>query len=136
MERAMNKFLICFIILLGTNYLFSQPKGSCPPIPRNPTLNSQDAPHNPHHQDDTYAGTISILAVINDKGFTCHLQLIRGVDENLDKEEIGIAYKWHFPPTKQGGHPVPFLFRLDVDYWLNSSGDFVRGSERIATTTF
>jgi hypothetical protein len=134
----MTRWLVCLLaLLLGMNsHVFSEAKGSCPPAPRKTGLNSTaDVPHNPHHQDDTFAGTVSILAVINGKGYACRAQLIRGFDKAVDREETRTAQKWHFPPARRGGHPVPTLFGMDVDYWHNACGDLVRGSERIGTSS-
>jgi hypothetical protein len=92
-----------------------------------------DSEHHPPTPDAKFAGTVSLQAVISDKGYTCSVQLIRGFDKAVDEQEMRAAQRWHLPPLRQAGRPVPMIVGLEEDFWRNAGGELVRGSDHFNT---
>ena len=128
----MNKRALSFLVLLlGLNILAaSDDKGVCPPAPPKPKAVPAESvpPQLPPSPDAKFAGTVSLLAVISDKGYVCSVQLIRGFDKAADTQAIRAVRKWHFDPARKDGHPVPVVVKTEVNFWRNASGQLVSGT--------
>jgi TonB family protein len=81
----------------------------------------------PPSPDAKFAGTVSLQAVVSDKGYVCSVELIRGFDKTADKQAMGAVRRWHFEPAHKDGHPVPVVVETQVSFWRNASGELVQG---------
>jgi TonB family protein len=95
-------------------------KGFCPPTPPKPKLaaTKTSSPQGSPSPDAQYAGTVTLMAVISDKGYVCDAQVVRGFDKEADKKAAAKAVReWHFQPAQKDGRSVPVVVTVDVNYW-------------------
>lgn len=57
------------------------------------------------------------MAVISDRGYVCDVQVIRGIDKEIDQKAFKTAREARFQPAKKDNRPVPVVVRLQVPYW-------------------
>src|ERR1041385_7933917 len=132
---CMNKGCFCLLLLLllcSTVFAASDDKGLCPsPHPISKELRAQPAatPSEPPPETDAkFAGTVSLLLVISDRGYVCSVQLIRGLDKEIDKRAIQGAQIGRFHPSTKNGHPVAVEMRIEVGFWRKANGELVSAS--------
>lgn len=130
----MNKGCLSLLLLVLSSPLFAQSndKGFCPPPHSiSKELRAQPAPtpnQPPPEADATFAGTVSLLIVISNKGFVCSVQLIRGLDKEADKRAVEGTRQWRFDPSKKDGRPVAVEMRVEVAFWRKANGELFSGS--------
>jgi TonB family protein len=126
---AMHKCIWSLLLLLCTTFCHAgDDKGFCPAahriskaakaatVPRTQALPSGDA---------TFAGTVSLLIVISNKGYVCSVQLIEGFDKVADEKAIQSARQWRFTPSHKDGLPVAVELKVEVAFWRNTNGELV-----------
>lgn len=85
-------------------------KGSCPPTPPKPKpVAAPSAPRTPPTPDAQFAGTVTVMAVISDKGCVCDAQVIRRADKETDKKAELAVRRWRFQPAQKDGHNLPVV---------------------------
>jgi TonB family protein len=123
-----------FLLLCSTVVAASDDKGPCPSPPSiSKELRAQPAPTPngpPPEADAKFAGTVSLLLVINTKGYVCSVQLIRGFDKEADKRAIQGSRHWRFHPSPKNGSPVTVEMRVEVGFWRKANGELVSGIGR------
>jgi len=101
-------------------------KGFCPPSPPASVAPSKTtarlASMDPAKK---YFGTVTLLAVISDKGNVCSTHVLRRINKELDQRTETAGKGWHFDPAQENGHSVPVVVSLDVNYWTTSTGEIV-----------
>ena len=132
----MNKRLSSLLafLLAMTVCAASEDKGYCPPAPPKPkaVLTESAPPQSPPVPDATFAGTVSLLTVISDKGYVCSVQLIRGFDKAADTMAVRAVRQWHFDPARKDGRPVPVVVKTEVSFWRDASGQLVQGTPNLS----
>lgn len=117
-------------VLLNINICaVSENKGFCPyATPTKPSVSTSNSPlpQTPPLPDAAFAGTVSLQAVISDKGYVCSVQLIRGFDKTADKQAMEAVRRWHFEPARKDGHPVPVVVETQVSFWRKANGELVQ----------
>src|ERR1700690_877838 len=114
---TMNKRLslsLAFVLAM-TVCAPSEDKGNCPPAPPKPKgvpIGSGPS-QSPPVPDAKFAGTVSLLTVISDKGYVCSVQLIRGFDKVADTQAIRAVRQWLFSPAQKDGRPVPVVVNTE-----------------------
>jgi TonB family protein len=104
----------------------AEDKGFCPsssPVSV-PAPKKSSAPESPS-SDKKYFGTVTLLAVISDKGYVCSARALRGPSKDFNKKAETAVRVWHFDPARKDGHPVPVVVTVDVNYWTTSGGEIV-----------
>jgi TonB family protein len=122
--KRLNYAVIVALVCVAVSY--AENRGNCPV---SPPLNTKDLkksePPVSTDPEKRYFGTVSLVAVISDKGYVCSARVARGVDKQTDKKAETAVREWHFSPAQRNGHPTVVLVRIDVNYWKNSSGEIV-----------
>jgi TonB family protein len=128
----MNKRLSLFLafLLAMTACAASEDKGYCPPAPPKPrgVLTESVPSQSPPVPDAKFAGTVSLLTVISDKGYVCSVQLIRGFDKAANTQAMRAIRQWHFSPARKDGRPVPVVVNTEVSFWRDATGQLVQGT--------
>jgi TonB family protein len=116
----MGTRFVALLMLVSTGVIAAaDSRGSCPPAPPKPQAiaTKTAAPQSPPTPDAEYAGTVTLMAVISDKGYVCDAQVIHGLDKETDKKAGRAVRQWHFQPARKDGHNVPVVVTVDVVYW-------------------
>ena len=104
----------------------AEEKGLCPPLsPLSAAATEKGAPSVSATADKRDFGTVTLLAVINDKGYVCSARVLRGLDKETNKKFERAAQDWHFDPARKDGHAVPVVVTIDVKYRVTSDGQVV-----------
>ena len=72
-----------------------------------------------------YAGTVTLLTVISDKGYVCSTRVLRGMDKQMNKKAEETVRQWHLTPAKKDGRGVTAVVTVNVTYWMNGKGEIV-----------
>jgi len=67
---------------------------------------------------DRVEGTVRLFAVIRKDGQVDAIEIIRGIDQRLDRSAADALAKWHFEPAKRGGIPVDVDAVFEVPFRL------------------
>src|ERR1700674_5543348 len=128
MYKRLSLFLA--FLLAMTVCAASENKGYCPPTPPKPKgVPTESVPsQSPPVPDAKFAGTVSLLTVISDKGYVCSVQLIRGFDKAADIQAMRAVRQWHFSPDRKDGRPVPVVVNTEVSFWRDATGQLVQGT--------
>ena len=115
----MDVRLIALLMVVSAGTHAAESRGFCPPTPPKPKVvaTKPSVPQNPPSPDAQYAGTVTLMAVISDKGYVCDAQVIRGFDKETDKKAASSVRQWHFEPARKDGHAVPVVITLEVNFW-------------------
>jgi hypothetical protein len=120
----MRSVFLCLIAILFCGIApVAENKGTCPPAP----------PVDKHLTTITSGkanGTISILAVISDRGYVCAAHVIRGLDKKSNAEAERIVRQWRFTPAKKDGHAVPVVVTVQVNYDRDKNGNVIISSSK------
>jgi TonB family protein len=101
-------------------------KGLCPPPPPlSAAAPEKAAPSVSATVDKKDSGTVTLLAVISDKGYVCSVRVLRGLDKETNKKFERAARDWHFDPARKDGHTVPVVVTIDVKYRVTGDGQVV-----------
>jgi Gram-negative bacterial TonB protein C-terminal len=112
-------------LLLIATFVGAENKGSCPMSPAPPARVPEVSPPAPPKPDLTYAGTVSIHAVLSDKGYVCSTRVLAGIDKEIDKASEEAIRQWHFEPTMKDGKAVSAAVLVQVFYWFDKDGKLV-----------
>ena len=95
-------------------------KGVCPPSPPRPKAKPAKVTPPPRApaSDAKFAGTVTLMVVISDRGYVCDAQIIRGVEKWIDEEAVKSVRQWHVQPVRKDRHNVPVVATVDVNFWL------------------
>ena len=115
----MKSAYLCLIAILFCGSMsIAENKGTCPPAPpeeKHPATNNSRESN----------GTISVLAVVSDKGYVCTAQVIRGLDKKSNAEAEKTVRQWRLTPAKKDGHAVPAVVTVQVKYERDKNGNVV-----------
>jgi TonB family protein len=120
----MSTRLVLLVIFASLGILTSaESKGFCPPFPPKPKLVAPktSVPPTPPSPDAQYAGTVMVMAVVSDKGYVCHAEVVRGLEKEVDKKAVGAVRQWHLQPARKDGRPVSVVVIMEVSYWRKDS---------------
>lgn len=81
-----------------------------------------------------YAGTVTLLTVLSDKGYVCSTRVLQGIDQQMNKRAEDAVRQWHLTPAKKDGRNVPVVVTITVTYWMNGKGEIVSDAPTPATT--
>jgi hypothetical protein len=73
----------------------------------------------------TYAGVISVQAVVRDKGYVCSTRVLAGIDETINKVTQQAVRQWRFDPARKNRKEVPAVMLIQVFYWVDKEGKLV-----------
>ncbi|PYV28635.1 MAG: hypothetical protein DMG24_01525 [Acidobacteria bacterium] len=122
--------LIALMLLLSTGVAVAREnKGFCPPMPPKPKVVPAVAtpPKIVPAADAQFAGTVTLMVVISDRGYVCDAQIIRGLDKETDAKTVKTVRQWHLRPARKDGHNVPVVATVDVNYW-RKNGELIQRS--------
>jgi len=100
-------------------------RGSCPPPPLGTAAPEKAAPSVSATPETKDSGTVTLLAVISDKGYVCSVRVLRGLDKETNKKFERAARDWHFDPARKHGRAVPVVVTIDVKYRMTGDGQVV-----------
>jgi TonB family protein len=113
------------VLAIGT-MCRAEDKGFCPPTPpANIATPKKAAAPASSAPDKKYFGTVTLLAVISDKGYVCSVHTLRGPSKEFNKKAETAVRGWHFDPARKDGHALPVVVTVDVNYWTTSTGEIV-----------
>jgi TonB family protein len=124
----MGKRFLALVMFVSTGVLATaDSKGFCPATPPKPKVVAAktSTPQGPPTPDAQYAGTVTLMAVISDKGYVCDAQVLGGIDKETDEKAARAAREWHFEPARKGGRAVPVVVTVEVHYW-RKDGELVQ----------
>jgi len=78
--------------------------------------------------DAKFAGTVSLLTAISEKGYVCSVQLIRDFDKAADTLAMRAVRQWYFSPSRKDGRPVPVVVKTEVSFWRDATGQLIQGT--------
>jgi TonB family protein len=109
-------------------------KGLCPPAPPlSAAAADKVAPSVSATTDKKDSGTVTLLAVISDKGYVCSVRVLRGLDKETNKKFERAARDWHFDPAQKDGRAVPVVVTIDVKYRVTGDGQLVSDPPQLPT---
>ncbi|HWW14056.1 MAG TPA: energy transducer TonB [Candidatus Dormibacteraeota bacterium] len=103
----------------------AEDRGLCPPAPSASADTNKPGPPPASTPGKQYAGTVTLLTTISDKGYVCSVSVIRGIDKDTDSRTRERIAKWHFQPAKKDGHGAAAVVKIDVNYWRNANGELL-----------
>ena len=113
------------VLAIGT-MCRAEDKGFCPPSPpANIAIPKNVSPPESPSADKKYFGTVTLLAVISDKGYVCSARTLRGPSKEFNKKAETAVRVWHFDPYRKDGLAVPSVVAVDVNYWTTSAGEII-----------
>ena len=63
-------------------------------------------------------GTVSLAAVVNSQGVPENIEVVKGLDLDLDAEAVRAASQWRFEPAQRKGKPVAVNIKIEVNFRL------------------
>jgi hypothetical protein len=118
--------LFCLTLAMPlTLAVHAEDRGLCPPAPSASADTKKPGPPPASTPGKQYAGTVTLLTTISDKGYVCSVSVTRGIDKDTDSRTRERIAKWHFQPAKKDGHGVAAVVKIDVNYWRNANGELV-----------
>ncbi len=121
-----NRKVALAAILAIATMCWAEDKGICPPSPRaNVAAPKKASPPESTSPDKKYFGTVTLLAVISDRGYVCRAQALRGPSKEFNKKAEIAVRGWRFDPAMKEGHAVPVVVTVDVNYWTTNAGEIV-----------
>ena len=121
----MIRALLLFVLLQSARAPASD-KGSCPLMPPAPShfVAAERGQSAPPQAGAGYVGTITMFAVISDKGFVCDAKVLNGIDSQIDQRARSAARDWQFSPAERDGRSVPVVATFGVNVWRKDDACF------------
>jgi hypothetical protein len=122
----MKYWLTCVVLLLATlTFSVAEDKGTCPPAPPPGAFDLSKKIAKPTTTDSqgNRIATITLLAVVSDKGYICSARVIQGLERKADAEAVKAVLKWHLPPATKDGHAVPTVATIEAKYRIDKNGN-------------
>jgi hypothetical protein len=119
---------VAFFILLTAIGALAENKGFCP-ASRPPKPKEIPAKAPPTYGPDPtaeFAGTVWLQIVINEKGYVCSVQVLRGFDKVADQRAVNSARQWHLNPARYKGRAVVAVVMVDVNFWRRANGELIQ----------
>ena len=66
-----------------------------------------------------YQGTTILRAVIDSRGETTQVQILRPLGMGLDDQAVNVIRQWRFEPAKRDGKPIAVLVDIEVNFRLD-----------------
>ena len=124
--------MLLLLLLSSTLLAASDGKGFCPtPSPISKADRAKPAPtpnQTPPEVDAKFAGTVSLQIIINNKGYVCSAQVIRGFDKEAEVKATQAVRQWRFDPSKKDGHTVAVEMRVELGFWRKANGELILAS--------
>jgi hypothetical protein len=124
----MRTTILLFVLFLFTALtLPAEDKGRCPDPPPKPTHvpPSKQSSGKPPSPDAQFAGTVSVMAVVSDKGYVCSADPVNGPDKETNMKIARAVQTWRFKPAKKNGQPVPVVVMVSVALWRKPNGELI-----------
>jgi hypothetical protein len=64
-----------------------------------------------------------MLVSLNDKGHICEVEVVKGIEEALDKQAVSVIRQQPFQPIRQDRKPVPGFITIQRDFWRGDTSD-------------
>jgi len=122
MIKLMN---VLMVLLSLCSLSLAENKGHCPPAPADVAPPQKASPPTSTDPDKKYFGTVTLLAVISDKGYVCSTHVLHGLSKELDKKTEAAVKVCHFDPAQKNGNALPVVVSLNVNYWTIGTGEIV-----------
>src|ERR1700730_3862083 len=100
-------------------------KGVCPARSTSSVAIPERATSPPPIPDVHYLGTVTLLVSLSDTGYVCDVQLLKGIDEALDKQAFEAIQKEIFQPIRQNGKPIPGSMTIQREFWRGNTTDIL-----------
>ena len=68
--------------------------------------------------EERVEGKVQLLCVIRQTGHVDHVELVRGIDDRLDRSAMEALAKWEFLPASRGGEPVDVDVMVEIPFRL------------------
>jgi len=65
-----------------------------------------------------YQGTTVMRAVVDSRGDTTQVQILRPLGMGLDDQAVNVVRQWRFEPAKRDGKPVAVTVDIEVEFRL------------------
>jgi hypothetical protein len=116
---------VMMVLLLLCSLSLAENKGYCPAAPANIAPSQKASPPTSTDPDKKYFGTVTLLAVISDRGYVCSTHILHGLSKELDKKTEAAVKGCHFDPARKDGRALPVFVSLNVNYWTTRTGEIV-----------
>ena len=63
-------------------------------------------------------GTVSLAAVVNKQGIPESIEVVKGLNSDLDAEAVKAVSQWRFEPAQKNGEPVAVKVKIEVNFRL------------------
>ncbi len=68
--------------------------------------------------EERVEGKVQLLCIIGQTGHVEHVELVRGIDERLNRSAMEALAKWEFVPASRGGEPVDVDVMVEIPFHL------------------
>jgi hypothetical protein len=98
-------------------------KGVCPPPPKPVVTAPKRGTPTPPVPSVHYLGAVTMLVSLSDTGSICEVEVVKGIEEALDKQAVSVIRQQPFQPIRQDGKPVPGFMTIQRDFWRGDKSD-------------
>lgn len=78
-----------------------------------------DPEYTDHARRKKIQGTVVLACVITATGTTRDVQIIKSLEQGLDKQAVDAVRSWRFEPATRDGSPVPVEIKVEVSFSLS-----------------
>jgi Gram-negative bacterial TonB protein C-terminal len=125
MAPQLAAFLLMFWATVqgGSSVSGTGNKGSCPQPPKPAATITKRASPAPPVPGVHYLGAVIMLVSLSDTGSICEVEVVKGIDEAMDKQAVSAIRQQLFQPIGQDGKPIPGFMTIRRDFWRGDTSD-------------
>jgi hypothetical protein len=125
MALQLAAFLLMFLTAVqgGSSAPGTGNKGVCPPPPKPAVTIPKRGSPAPPVPGMHYLGAVTMLVSLSDTGSICEVEVVKGIEEALDKQAVSVIRQQPFQPIRQDGKPIPGFMTIRRDFWRGDTSD-------------
>jgi TonB family protein len=81
-----------------------------------PRVIKQVAPHNSMAHGVRVTGSVAIKLVVTSQGLPKEEQVIRGIEEEVDRSAVEALKQWRFAPAKKNDKPIAVRVVIEIEF--------------------
>lgn len=121
--RTLLTAVLTFLLAIGTGFaqvdgqgaaVYRPGGGVSVPVP----LVKPEPEYSEEARQAKYQGSVTLKAVVNEKGETTAVRVVKKLGLGLDEKAIEAVQKWRFNPGMKDGEPVPVMVTIEVSFRL------------------